>query len=304
MDYKTIELRGMATFGTIGEFVGENESITAYLERVGLFMDANGVKDEKQVSTLLSVIGGKTYGLLRSLLSPDVPSSKDFGTLVGTLKAHFEPKPILIAERFHFHKRNQAPGESIGDYIAELKRMSATCDFRGYLEEALRDRFVGGPKSQVIQKRLLAEADLTFRRAAKIALGIEAAERNSQQLKGVADTGSIQQLNKSSFSHKYSKYRKSQKSHSEGSCSGVERLGIKLSNAVTKILFVISVIRKDIWPRCVGQRLATHIKSLQLQRWTTLVPQRKSLHSSRLVVTPMVQCILRSHWMVSLWTWS
>ena len=34
----------MATIGSVGEFVPENETITAYLERVQLFMDANAVE--------------------------------------------------------------------------------------------------------------------------------------------------------------------------------------------------------------------------------------------------------------------
>ena len=60
----------MATVGRIEEFNPEKERISAYLERVELFFIANGVEDAKQVATLLSVIGGKTYALLSDLLAP------------------------------------------------------------------------------------------------------------------------------------------------------------------------------------------------------------------------------------------
>ena len=92
---------GMAMVGTLQEFCPETESITAYLERVELFMKANKVEDKRRVAVLLSVMGSKTYNLLRSLLSPDSPGDKSYADLETALKAHFEPKPSVIPERFH-----------------------------------------------------------------------------------------------------------------------------------------------------------------------------------------------------------
>ena len=50
------------------------------------------------------------------------------------------------------------------------------------MEDALRDRFVCGVRSQNIQKRLLSEPDLTFAKACTLALANEAAEKNVQDL--------------------------------------------------------------------------------------------------------------------------
>lgn len=43
------------------------------MERVHLFFSANDVQEAKEVAVLLSVVGDKTYSLLRSLVSPTVP---------------------------------------------------------------------------------------------------------------------------------------------------------------------------------------------------------------------------------------
>ena len=133
---------------------------------------------------LLSVIGAKTYSLLRNLVSPDKPQDKSFDQLVEALRRHFEPKPAVIAEHFHFHRRNQHVGESIADYMAELRRLSTHCQLEAYLEQALRDRLVCGLRSESIQKRLLAETELTLKRALELAQGMEAADRNAKSLKG------------------------------------------------------------------------------------------------------------------------
>ena len=91
------------------------------------------------LAVLLSVIGGKTYNLLRSLLGPAAPGDKSYEDIVKVLKEHFEPKPSVITERFHFHRRMQVPGKSVADYVAELKRLATHCEFGDHLEENLRD---------------------------------------------------------------------------------------------------------------------------------------------------------------------
>ncbi|XP_048031439.1 uncharacterized protein K02A2.6-like [Megalobrama amblycephala] len=53
-----------------------------------------------------------------------------------------------------------------------------------HLQDALRDRFVCGLKTESMQKRLLTEAPLTFQKAVEIAVSVETAARESQQLSG------------------------------------------------------------------------------------------------------------------------
>ena len=136
-----------STYGTLQEFKPEYENISAYLERVKAYFDANDVPSAKRVSVLLSVIGPSTYSILRSLMAPETPQTKSLTVIIKALKEHYDPKPIVIAERYHFHVRNQSPTESIADYVAELRRLAASCEFGAFLDEALRDRFVCGLRS-------------------------------------------------------------------------------------------------------------------------------------------------------------
>ena len=142
----------MTTLGHLGKLDPTEECISAYLERVELFFAANGIKDEKQVPVLLSMIGPKNFSLLRDLLAPDKPQEKSVAVLFETLKKHYEPKPVIIAERFRFHRRDQSSGESIVEYLAELRRLATHCQFGDYLNEALRDRFVCGLRNTGMQK--------------------------------------------------------------------------------------------------------------------------------------------------------
>ena len=172
----------MTTIGKIDVFDETQESWETYVERVQHFFAANDVDDEHKVPTLLSLIGSKTYSLLKDLLLPEKPADKDFNEIVSTLQKHLNPKPLEIAERFRFYKRNQHEGESVLSYVAELRKLTTHCNFGGNLEETLRDRLVCGLSNEQIQKRLLAESKLKFSKAVDIAVAMETATRDATEI--------------------------------------------------------------------------------------------------------------------------
>ena len=98
------------------------------MERVEQFFLANNIDDDHKVPTLLSLIGGKTYALLRDLLTPEKPATKSFQEIVTTLQ-HLSFKPLEIAERFRFYKRNQREGETVLTYVANLKKLVGPLQF-------------------------------------------------------------------------------------------------------------------------------------------------------------------------------
>ena len=164
----------MLTFGQINEFRPENESFSVYLERFELFVLANSIPDSKKVLLFLTVLGGNTYGVLHNLMAPDNQKDKSFETITGVLKVHFEPKPLIIAQMFHFHRRDQAQGEPVAEYLAELRRLASKCNFRAYLDETLRDRLVCGQWSEAIQKHLLITRNSIRKRDIKFLSGLPA----------------------------------------------------------------------------------------------------------------------------------
>jgi len=121
-------------FGHIEAFHPESDSIKAYLERAGLYFVANNVPEEKQVPILLSSIGPSTYSLLSDLLAPVAPSTQTLAEISAVLCRHFEPKRAVIAERYHFYKRDQAEGETISFGRGTARPLSVWTAVRSYPE--------------------------------------------------------------------------------------------------------------------------------------------------------------------------
>ena len=162
---------------------------------------ANDVPETKKVAAFLSAMGAKAYELLRNLVALDSPKDKRFNDLVKTLRAHLKPKPLVIAERFKFYKRLQREEESVAEYSVTLKQLSTHCDFGSFLNDALRDQLVCGLRHETIQKKLLAEDKLTFKKACEIAQAMELADRNANELKAT-ESGEVQAV---SDKHKFTK---------------------------------------------------------------------------------------------------
>ena len=121
----------------------------------------------------------KTFNVLRDLLAPEKPSIVKLKDLVKTLRDLYEPKPVVIAKRIHFDKREQHEGEGLAAYSAALTKCSEPCAFGTSLEEALRDRLVCRLRNKQTQKGLLAENALTWKTAVEIALEIEVADKQA-----------------------------------------------------------------------------------------------------------------------------
>ena len=66
--------------------------------------------------------------------------------------------------------------------------LAERCNFGQFLEDALRDRLVCGLRSEAIQRRLLAEEELTLKKAHDVAYSMETATKQASELHGHAST--------------------------------------------------------------------------------------------------------------------
>ena len=123
----------------------------------------------------LAACGAKTYETLKNLCLPQEVSDVDYGDIIDKLKTHFKPEPLIIYERYMFGKRSRKTDERIADFAVDLKRLSASCKFGNFLDEALCMQFVVGLSMSKIQSRLMQESTLAFETAVKIAIAEHAA---------------------------------------------------------------------------------------------------------------------------------
>lgn len=179
----------MATWGQMDAFDPSVEDWSSYVERCEQCFVVKDIKegdDKKEVAYIISAMGPTAYKDLKDIVTPKKPKDLTFAELVQHLTSYYEPESTAIMERYRFHTRVQGEQESVLLFVAALRRQASKCDFKTFLAEALRDRFVCGIKDDGIQRKLLSEKDLTFDKSIKIACSMEAASKSSTEMKGNA----------------------------------------------------------------------------------------------------------------------
>src|SRR5258705_8234455 len=181
-------------FGNFDPGNPDGESWEEYVERFSFFFVANGTKDAHKLAVLLSVVGPEVFRTIRSVIAPTRLDSLSYPDVVERMRTHFSPAPSFIVQRCRFHRRLQLPGESITDYLTNLRKLAEHCQFAN-LNDRLRDQLVAGISDDKLKCRLLEEQDkLSFETALKIAVTFETAKSDTSKLRSSSSGVPIQKV--------------------------------------------------------------------------------------------------------------
>ena len=187
----------IALFDIVGEFIETKENWSQYVERLEQFFIGNDIGEGKKC-ILLSTIGPAAYHTLSNLVAPRKLSQETYTYLVEQMSTFYNPKPLVTMQRYHFFSRFCQPNKSVSAFVAELRSLAKDCDLGASLEDNLRDRFVCGISNHTIQKSLLSEKDLTFKKAFDIAQSYESAANNLSTLQETDNYQDVHQVRASS----------------------------------------------------------------------------------------------------------
>ncbi|KAK6178640.1 hypothetical protein SNE40_011170 [Patella caerulea] len=120
----------VASFRKVEPFSEECDDFQLYVEKLEQYFLANDIEGEEEMkSVFLSNIGAKTYKLSRNLVSPTKLADKSYDSLFEALMNHYSPRPSEIVQRAKFNTRVRHEGESIANYVADLRQVSNDCNF-------------------------------------------------------------------------------------------------------------------------------------------------------------------------------
>ena len=117
------------------------------------------------------------------------------------LKNHYSPTPSAILQRYKFNTTVRQQGESIATYVAVLKGLGEHCGYGDQLNNMVHDRLVCGIGDVRIQRRLLQETELTYKKSYEIAQAMEVATKDMEDLKkAIPTTQGVHRLNQTDWS--------------------------------------------------------------------------------------------------------
>lgn len=168
----------MATSFCFPSFDEAQDKWDIYLTRIEAYFEGNGITtQDKKRALLVAALATKTISVLAGSCAPRKVNELSYEEAVSLLNQHYAPKQNEIAASYKFFSRSQADGETLQEYVVELRKLANECNFGTSLQRMLRDRTVCGIRDRTVQRTLLARAELTFAEAEAIAAAAEAAAR-------------------------------------------------------------------------------------------------------------------------------
>ena len=126
-----------------------------------------------QLDTLINFVSPKVYAY--------ISDSGDYNSAITTLAGLFVKKKNKVFARYKLNSRKQQPGESLDEFVQDLKLLSKNCAFTNTTvaenqSNYLVDALIGGLASNQIRQRLLEkDGDVTFDAAYTLARSLDSA---------------------------------------------------------------------------------------------------------------------------------
>jgi hypothetical protein len=137
----------------------------------------NEKEDKIRVATLLAVIGKDANKLYKTFKWDNAGDEKIMEKVIGKFDEICVPKKNETYERYILNKRVQLDGETLDQFLTELRHLATHCGLASITEDKLMaDKIVFGVRDVRVRERLLREKDLDLKKACDIARAAEASQ--------------------------------------------------------------------------------------------------------------------------------
>ena len=129
--------------GQLSMFQQDSETISTYLERVQIFLNVDGIEEDKQkVPIFFNAIGADVCSTLQLAVSCKASHQEFCRVTESSNWSLWAEASSYRWERFYFHQQTQGSNESVLEYVTELWQLATHCEFGTFLQDTLCDWLV------------------------------------------------------------------------------------------------------------------------------------------------------------------
>ena len=157
-------------------------------QRFEVFSLASGLseKSEKvQAATFLHVAGIKALEVYNTFTWEREGDEDKVDKILEKFQFYCKPRKNITWDRHVFNTRNQQMGETIDQYVTDLRTKARSCEFGELHDSLIRDRIICGIICDKTRGILLREGDISLQRTVEICRANEAV---TSQLKAISHT--------------------------------------------------------------------------------------------------------------------
>ena len=156
--------------------------------------ELDNASGKRRAAVFLACIGSAAHSVFRSFKFDSEEDTSNVSKIIEAFNRYCIGETNITYERYVFNQRTQQPGETIEDYVADLRKLANTCQFDQLEDSLIRDRIVVGIRDDTTRRRLLQQKKLTLSEAIDIC---KASEATSCRLRTMAGTDEVDALSQS-----------------------------------------------------------------------------------------------------------
>lgn len=154
-------------------------------------VDLDSANDKKRAAVFLACIGSAAQTVFRTFQFAEAAHRTDVTKISEAFDRYCIGETNVTYERYVFNQRVQQPGESIDDFVADLRKLANTCQFDSLEDSLIRDRIVIGIRDEPTRRRLLQQKKLTLAEAVDMCKASEATSRRLRSMTGVTEVDAL-----------------------------------------------------------------------------------------------------------------
>ncbi len=154
-----------------------------YSRAIGL----NEEPDDKQVATLLTVIGDDALAEYNKFKWSKAGDENKMAVVMKKFDTFCQESKNTTYERYLFNTTVQEEGQTIEQYVTQLRTLAENCEYGDLEESLIMDRLILGMRNEKLRERLLNKSDLTLQVALE---EIKTYEATRKQMRQITDTSS------------------------------------------------------------------------------------------------------------------
>ena len=138
---------------------------------------------QKNLATLIDHLDHEIYDILEDQCYPETVESRTTEQVQKLLEDFIDPKPSKHWQRYVFDKLYQKEGQSVKEFIKEIRRTGSLCEFGNYSNDAMLTKLLSGLKNEKLVSEMLGDPDVMWESAQAKALSTEKTLQEAQKMK-------------------------------------------------------------------------------------------------------------------------
>ena len=160
-------------------------------ENYAVVTDLADVTEKKQAAIFLASVGSAAHSVFRTFKFESESDKSKLNKIIESFENYCVGEANVTYERFLFHQRVQQTGEAFDEFLADLRKLAATCEFSSLEDSLIRDRIVIGIRDDATRRRLLQIKKLSLADTIK---ACKASEATSRRLRVMGGAGEVDAL--------------------------------------------------------------------------------------------------------------